>query len=52
LVEQRVRGRLAYLIKTTGKIDPQKRWVWAFRFGSPSTTGSATWLTATTLRKC
>jgi hypothetical protein len=32
LVELRVRGRLAYLIKPTGKADPQKRWVWDFPF--------------------
>jgi pimeloyl-ACP methyl ester carboxylesterase len=32
LVELRVRGRLAYLIKPTGKIDLQKRWVWDFPF--------------------
>jgi hypothetical protein len=32
LVELRVRGRLAYLIKPTGKVDPQKRWVWDFPF--------------------
>src|SRR5262249_13176398 len=30
--ELRVRGRLAYLIKPTGKVDPQKRWVWDFPF--------------------
>jgi hypothetical protein len=28
----RVRGRLAYLIKPTGKVDPHKRWVWDFPF--------------------
>ena len=27
LVELRVRDRIAYLIKPTGKVDPQKRWV-------------------------
>jgi hypothetical protein len=32
LVELRVRGRLAYLIKPTSKVDPQKRWVWDFPF--------------------
>src|SRR5262249_44429518 len=32
LVELRVRGRLAYLIKPTGKVDPHKRWVWDFPF--------------------
>jgi hypothetical protein len=32
LVELRVRGRPAYLLKPTGKADPQKRWVWDFPF--------------------
>ena len=32
LVELRVRDRIAYLIKPTGKVDPQKRWVWDFPF--------------------
>jgi hypothetical protein len=32
LVALQVRGRLAYLIKPTGKVDPQKRWVWDFPF--------------------
>jgi pimeloyl-ACP methyl ester carboxylesterase len=32
LVELRVRGRLAYLIKPSGKVDPEKRWVWDFPF--------------------
>ena len=32
LVELRVRGRISYLIKPTGKVDPQKRWVWDFPF--------------------
>ncbi len=32
LVELRVRGRIAYLIKPIGKVDPQKRWVWDFPF--------------------
>src|SRR5207245_2866745 len=31
LVELRVRGRLAYLVKPTGQVDPQKRCVWDFR---------------------
>jgi hypothetical protein len=31
-VELRVRGRLAYLIRPTGKVDPQKLWVWDFPF--------------------
>jgi pimeloyl-ACP methyl ester carboxylesterase len=32
LVELRVRDRIAYLIKPTGKVDPQKRWIWDFPF--------------------
>ena len=32
LVELRVRDRIAYLIKPTGKVDPQKRWLWDFPF--------------------
>jgi pimeloyl-ACP methyl ester carboxylesterase len=32
LVELRVRDRIAYLVKPTGAIDPQKRWVWEFPF--------------------
>jgi pimeloyl-ACP methyl ester carboxylesterase len=32
LVELRVRDRLAYLVKPTGKVDPQKRWLWDFPF--------------------
>jgi hypothetical protein len=32
LVELRARDRIAYLIRPTGKIDPQKRWVWDFPF--------------------
>ena len=32
LVELRVRDRIAYLIKPTGKADPQKRWLWDFPF--------------------
>ena len=32
LIELRMRGRIAYLIKPTGKLDPQKRWVWDFPF--------------------
>jgi hypothetical protein len=32
LVELQVRGRIAYLIKPTAKVDPQKRWVWDFPF--------------------
>jgi hypothetical protein len=32
LVELGVSSRLAYFIKPTGKVDPQKRWVWDFPF--------------------
>jgi len=32
LVELGAGGRIAYLIKPTGKVDPQKRWVWDFPF--------------------
>jgi hypothetical protein len=32
LVELRARDRIAYLIKPTGKVDPQRRWVWDFPF--------------------
>src|SRR5207249_7760634 len=32
LVELRVRGRMAYLLRPTGKVDPQRRWVWDFPF--------------------
>jgi pimeloyl-ACP methyl ester carboxylesterase len=32
LVELRVRDRIAYLIKPTGKVDPQRRWLWEFPF--------------------
>lgn len=32
LVELRVRERIAFLIKPTGKVDPQKRWLWDFPF--------------------
>jgi pimeloyl-ACP methyl ester carboxylesterase len=32
LVELRVRDRIAYLIKPTGKVDSQKRWLWDFPF--------------------
>ena len=32
LVALRMRDRIAYLIKPTGKVDPQRRWVWDFPF--------------------
>jgi hypothetical protein len=32
LVGLRVRNRIAFLIKPTGKVDPQRRWVWDFPF--------------------
>jgi pimeloyl-ACP methyl ester carboxylesterase len=32
LTELRMHGRLAYLVEPTGKIDPQRRWVWTFPF--------------------
>jgi predicted esterase len=32
LIELRVRGRMAYLVEPTVKVDPQKRWVWTFPF--------------------
>jgi alpha-beta hydrolase superfamily lysophospholipase len=32
LIELRVHGRMAYLIKPTGHIASQKRWVWTFPF--------------------
>ena len=32
LVALRVRGRIAYLIKPTGAVDPDKRWLWEFPF--------------------
>jgi hypothetical protein len=32
LIELRVRDRIAYLIKPTGTVDPQKRWLWEFPF--------------------
>jgi hypothetical protein len=34
LVELRVRGCLAYLIKPTSNVDPQKRWVWDCLFST------------------
>jgi hypothetical protein len=32
LIELRVRDRIAFLIKPTAKVDPQKRWLWDFPF--------------------
>jgi predicted esterase len=32
LIELQVRDRIAYLIRPTGKVDAQKRWVWDFPF--------------------
>jgi len=32
LIELRVRDRIAYLVRPTGPVDPQKRWVWEFPF--------------------
>jgi hypothetical protein len=32
LVELRVRDRMGFIIKPTGKVDPQKRWIWDFPF--------------------
>ncbi|HEV8066131.1 MAG TPA: hypothetical protein VGP76_00240 [Planctomycetaceae bacterium] len=32
LVELRVRDRIAYLVKPTGRLDTQRRWVWEFPF--------------------
>jgi hypothetical protein len=32
LVELRARERLAYLVKPTAAVDPQKRWLWIFPF--------------------
>ncbi len=32
MVELRVRGRIAYLVKPTGAVDPQRRWLWEFPF--------------------
>jgi pimeloyl-ACP methyl ester carboxylesterase len=32
LIEMRVRGRMAYLVKPTGHVDSRKRWVWTFPF--------------------
>lgn len=32
LIELRVRDRIAYLVKPTGAVDPQRRWLWEFPF--------------------
>ena len=32
LVELRMRDRLAYIVKPTGKVDPERRWLWEFPF--------------------
>jgi hypothetical protein len=32
LVELRVRDRMAYVVKPTGAVDPQKRWLWEFPY--------------------
>jgi hypothetical protein len=32
LIELRVADRIAYVVKPTGPIDPQKRWLWEFPF--------------------
>jgi len=32
LIELRVRDRIAFLVKPTGKVDPRKRWLWDFPF--------------------
>lgn len=32
LAELRVRDRMAYVVKPTGSVDPQKRWLWEFPF--------------------
>jgi hypothetical protein len=32
LIELRVRGRMAFLVRPTGKVDPRKRWLWDFPF--------------------
>src|SRR6185295_10750881 len=32
LIELRVRGRLAYVVKPTGSLDRQRRWLWEFPF--------------------
>src|SRR3990170_3549914 len=42
LVELRVRDRKAYLVRPTGRVDPQKRWIWFAPSGWGSTTATAT----------
>ncbi len=32
LIALRVRDRIAFVVKPTGKVDPQKRWLWDFPF--------------------
>ena len=32
LIELRVQDRLAYLVRPTGPVDPEKRWLWEFPF--------------------
>jgi pimeloyl-ACP methyl ester carboxylesterase len=32
LVELRVRDRMAYVVKPTGAVDPQRRWLWEFPY--------------------
>jgi hypothetical protein len=32
LVELRVRNRMAYVVKPSGTVDPEKRWLWEFPF--------------------
>jgi pimeloyl-ACP methyl ester carboxylesterase len=32
LIELRVKDRMAYVVKPTGAVDPQKRWLWEFPF--------------------
>src|SRR5262245_43095295 len=32
LVELRIRGRMAYLVKPTGMVDARRRWLWEFPF--------------------
>ena len=32
LIELRVKDRMAYVVKPTGTVDPQKRWLWEFPF--------------------